>query len=263
MNTTEQRTIQYENPPINEVVCGIHFDPVKDLQAGHLGLLWHKLGPDFTSTEDHNLLPSIPEQDMNFRTLPLLRRAWFIHKDDNDLIQTQFNRFIYNWRKKRPDDRYPGHQIFIGNFEKYLSCLQDVLSEQRLGDFTPRQYEIAYINNIFQNEGWETISNLEKVFPYFISYKGQDILPPNIMEINYQMGFTLPDDSGQLQLSIRNAQQRSDDRHLLRVEFRAISNQPHKEIRKWFDSAHNFIFDVFTNLVSDEIQVKYWGRKTC
>ena len=82
------------------------------------------------------------------------------------------------------------------------------------------------------------------------------------MEINYQMVFSLPDDSGHLQLSIRNARRVSDNRHLLRVEFRAISNQAYRERRKWFDSAHDVILDVFSKLVSDEIQEKHWGRKS-
>ena len=262
MNTTEQQTIIYENPPLEEIICGIHFDSIKELKAGHLGILWQKLGSNFTSTEDHNLLSPISEEEMNYRALPPLPRAWFVHKDENELIQMQFNRFVYNWRKRRPDDKYPGYSTFIENFEKHLSYFQEFLVEQKLGDFTPRVYEIAYINNILENEGWGTISDLEKVFPNFLSYKGQDTLPPNIMEINCQMVFSLPNDSGQLQLSIRNARRISDNRHLLRAEFRAISNQAYRERRKWFDSAHDVILDVFSKLASDEIQEKYWERKS-
>ena len=258
----EQRKTEYENPPLDETICSIHFDSIRELQAGHLGLLWQKLGSNFTSTEDHNLLPSVSDEEMNYRALPPLPRVWFVHEDESEVIQMQSNRFAYNWRKIRHDDKYPGYLTFIENFEKYLSYFQEFLVNQKLGDFTPRVYEIAYIDYILENEGWKTISDLEKVFPNFISYKGQNTLPPNIMEINYQMVFSLPDDSGQLQLSIRNARRISDNRHFLRVEFRAISNQAYRERRKWFDSAHDVILDVFSKLVSDEIQEKYWGRKS-
>ena len=70
MNTTEQQTIIYENPPLEEIICGIHFDSIKELKAGHLGILWQKLGANFTSTEDHNLLSPISEEEMNYRALP-------------------------------------------------------------------------------------------------------------------------------------------------------------------------------------------------
>ena len=253
--------MKYENPPLDEIVCGIHFDPIKELRAGHLGILWQKLGDNFTSTEDHNLLSPISEEEMNYRALPPLPRVWFIHEDESEVIQMQFNRFVYNWRKRRSDDQYPGYSKCVENFEEYLSCFQEFLVHHKLGDFTPRVYEIAYINNILENEGWETISDLEKVFPNFISYKGQNTLPPNLRDINYQMAFSLPDDSGQLHLSIRNARRLPDNRHFLRAELRAISNQAYRERRKWFDSAHDVLIDVFSKLASDEIQEKYWERK--
>ena len=263
MNTTEQRNIIYEKPPIEEVLCSIHFNPITELQTGHLGLLWQKFRPDFSASKDYNLLGPITNEDLGNRDMSPLPRVWFEHKDENELIQMQFNRFVYNWRKRRPGDIYPHYETFMENFEEYLSRFQRFLVEEKLGDFMPRLYELAYIDHILENEGWETISDLEKVFPNFISYKGQNTLPPNIREINYQMAFSLPDDSGQLQLSVRNARRRDDERHLLRVEFRATSNQPYREMRKWFDSAHDVIFDAFTNLASEEIQIKYWGRKTC
>jgi hypothetical protein len=89
------------------------------------------------------------------------------------------------------------------------------------------------------------------------------MLSADIREFSWQMLFGLPNDFGQLQLSIHNSRRFIDKRHVLRVEFRAVSNQPYKPMRGWFNRAHEFIFDLFSNLISDEIQVKYWGRKTC
>ena len=262
MSATEQQKITFENPPIDEVMCSILFNPITDLRAGHLGILWNKFRPDFSGIEDQNLLNPVSAEDLNNLEKPPLPRVWFEHEDENELIQMQFNRFIYNWRKRRPSDKYPGYRKFMDNFEMYLSHFQKFLEEEQLGAVVPNQYEIVYIDNILENEGWETISDLDKVFPNFISYKGQNIFPANISEINWQMAFGLPDDSGQLQLSIRNARRVVDNRHLLRVEFRAISNQPYKEMRRWFDSVHDVIFNLFSNLVNDEIQEKYWGRKS-
>ena len=183
MNTTEQRTIKYENPPIDEIICSIHFNSITELQAGHLGILWQEYRPDFSATKDHNLFGPVSDEELNYRDIPPLPRVWFVHKDENELIQMQFNRFVYNWRKRRPDDKYPGYGEFMENFEKYLSRFQEFLAKEKLGDLVPKQYEIAYIDHILENEGWETISDLEKVFPNFISYKGQNTLPPDIKGI--------------------------------------------------------------------------------
>ena len=255
--------MKYENPPIDEIVCGILFDSIKELQTGHFGILWQKFRPDFSIIEDHNLLSPVSAEDLNNRgTLPL-PRVWFVHKDENELIQVQFNRFLHNWRKRRPDDKYLGYENVIENFEKYLSRFQEFLEEESLENLAAKQYELTYIDHILENEGWETLNNLEKVFPNFVSLKGQNMLSTDIREINWQMAFGLPNDFGQLQLSIRNARRVSDDRHLLRIEFSALSNQPYKPMRGWFDLVHDVIFNLFSNLISDDIQKQFWGRKSC
>ena len=263
MNTIGQSTIKYENPPINEIVCGILFDSITELRSGHLGILWQKFRPDFSGVEDQNLLGLVSEDDLNNRGILPLPRVWFVHEDKNELIQVQFNRFLHNWRKIQPDDKYPGYETVIENFEKYLSRFQEFLAEEKLGNLVPNQYEITYIDHIWENEGWETIGDLEKVFPDFISLKVPNILSTDIQEINWQMVSDLPNDLGQLKLSIRNARRISDGRRLLRIEFTVLSNQADKPMRDWFDLAHDVIINLFSNLISDEIQEQFWGRKLC
>jgi uncharacterized protein (TIGR04255 family) len=261
MNTTEQQTITFDNPPIDEIICGIVFDSIKGLQAGHLGMLWQKFKPDFPVIQDQNLLSPISEEDLENRDAPPLPRVWLVHKDENELIQMQFNRFMYNWRKRQPDDRYPGYSTFMANFEKYLYHFQDFLNEEKLGNVAPRHYELTYIDDILEKEGWETITDLGEVFPGLISLKGHKALPPDIREFSWQMLFGLPNDSGRLQLSIRNARLISGDKsHLLRVEFRAVSSEPCQPIRDWFNLAHDVIYDLFLNLINEEIQTQFWGK---
>ena len=101
MNTTEQRTQKYENPPINEIVCGVLFDEIQRLQTGHFGMLWQKFRSDFVATGDHNLIDPIPDEELSKRGAFPLPRVWFVHRNDNEVIQVQRNRFYYNWRKRR------------------------------------------------------------------------------------------------------------------------------------------------------------------
>ena len=196
MNTTEQRTVKYENPPIDEIICSVIFEPITELRTGHLGILWQKFMPDFPVAVDQNLTNPVPEDYYSNLDTPPLPRILFEHKDENELIQMQCNRFAHNWRRMQPDDIYPGYPIVIENFEKYLSCLEGFLSEKRLGDITPTHYEIIYIDNILEHEGWETITDLEKVFPNFISLKGQNLPSTDIREFSWQMLFGLPNDFG-------------------------------------------------------------------
>lgn len=262
MNTTEQQTIKYENPPINEIVCGVLFDEIKGLQTAHFGKLWQKFSPDFMASEDQSLIDPIPAEDLSNRGLHPLPRVLFIHKDDNEIIQVQRNRFHHNWRKTRYDDKYPGYETVIENFEKHLSSFQEFLAEEELGNLVPNGYEITYVDLILENAGWETLNNLGHIFPSFVTLKDRNRLLADIRGINWSMTFGLPNDSGQLQLSIRNDQRLGDGRQLLRIESTAFNDQPYNPMRNWFNYAHDVLAEAFTNLMSDEIQYQLWGRKS-
>ena len=260
---TAQSTIKYQSPPIDEIVCGIRFDSIKKLRSGHIGILWQKLRPDFPDIEDHILVHPAPREDLeNPDKLPL-PRVWFIHKNENDLVQLQRNRFLHNWRKRLPEDEYPGYARVIDNFEKYLSCLQAFLVEENLGSLVAQEYELTYIDLIPKGNGWENLRDLGRVFPNLLSLTRQSIFSTDIRNINWQTVLALPNDLGQLRVALRNGTRVSDNQQFLHVEFNAHSNQPYQPMRDWFDAAHDAVIELFSTLVSDEIQGKYWGRKLC
>ena len=263
MKTTEQSTIKYENPPIHEIVCGVLFDPIKDLRAGHFGILWQKFRPDFPEIEDQISIPSFPREDLETLDKLPLPRVWFIHKNENEVVQVQRNQFVHNWRKRQPDDEYPGYQKVIENFERYLSHFQEFLAEENLGNLVAKQYELTYIDRIPKGQGWEDLDDLEKVFPNLSFLTTQNTPSADVRGINWHIILGLPSDLGELRLSIRNAQQISDNHPLLNIELSALSNRPFKPMRDWFDAVHDTIIQLFSDLVSNEIQEKFWGRKSC
>ncbi len=262
MRTATQSPIIYENPPIDEIVCGTLFDSIKKLKSGHFGILWQKFRPDFPKIEDQNLVNPVPREDFeNPDRLPL-PRVWFIHRDDNELIQVQRNRFLHNWRKRQPNDRYPGYEKVVENFERYLARFQEFLVEEDLGHLVPKQYELTYIDLIPKGHGWENPGDLKKVFPNLLSLTEENIVLSGVKSINWQIILDLPNSLGEVGISIRNAQRISNKQEFIHVEFKAMSNHPYQPMRAWFEDAHNTITALFFNLVSDEIQEKFWGRKS-
>ncbi len=260
MNAT-QPTIKYENPPIDEIVCGIRFDSIKELRSGHFGILWQKFRHDFPKTEDHDLIAPISQEDFeNFDKLPL-RRVWFIHRNENELVQVQRNRFLYNWREREEGDEYPGYEKVINNFVRYLSLFQEFLVEENLGNIATKEYELTYIDLIPQGQGWENLGNLEKVFPNLLSLTGQGIPSTNVRVINWQTILDLPNGLGQLNIAIRSGQRKTNNQPLLHIQTRALSKGQSESMPAWFDAAHTTITELFLNLVSSEIQKKFWGRK--
>ena len=260
MEITTQSPIIYKNPPIDEIVCGIRFNPIKQLQSGHLGILWQKFRSDFPKTEDQNLVGPVSEEDLGSPNKFPLPRVWFIHENENELIQVQRNRFLHNWRKRRPEDEYPGYKKVAENFERHLSRFQEFLVEENLGNLEAKEYELTYIDLIPQGQGWEKLGDLEKVFPNLLPLTRQGILSTDVRAVNWQTILGLPNDTGQLGIAIRNANLISNSQQIIHIEFRALSNRPYQPRRAWFEAVHNTITKLFSNLVSDEIQEKFWGR---
>ncbi len=262
MNTTTELTIKYENPPIDEIVCGISFDPIKELRSGHFGILWQKFKQDFPMTEDQIIVGPVDQKDLGSPDKFPLPRVWFIHENENELIQVQRNRFLHNWRKRRPDDQYPGYEKVVENFEKYLSRFEEFLLEENLGNLLAKKYELTYIDLMPKGQGWENPGDLEKIFPNLLSLTKQGIPLNAVRNINWQIILNLPNNLGQLMVSIRNAQRVPGNQQIIYIESTAVSSGSYKPIRGWFNTAHKTIGEFFSNLVSNEIQEKFWGRKS-
>ena len=263
MNTIAQTNIKYETPPIDEIVCGMRFNSIKELRSVHFGILWQKFKADFPKVEDQILVTPVPSEELKNPDRPRLPRVWFIKKNDNELVQIQRNRFLHNWRKRQPDNEYPGYGKVIENFERYLSRFQEFLVEENLGNLVVRQYELTYIDLISKGQGWHNLGDLKKVFPNLVSLTGQSILSTDVRDINWQTLLGLSNNLGQVKLAIRTAERVSDKQALLHIEFNAHSDGPYEPMRGWFDAAHNEIIKLFSDLVSDEIQDNLWGRRPC
>src|SRR5688572_10898081 len=118
----------YSRPPINEVVCGIHFEHLHGLLNPFLGILWDKYKPEYKNClEVPPLMPIIESFDTRSLQvrgdfdLPQLPRTWFVHSNENEIIQIQRDRFLHNWREVRPEDIYPRYKKIIEVFQKHLS----------------------------------------------------------------------------------------------------------------------------------------------
>src|SRR5438094_4522610 len=115
--------VDFDNPPITEVVAGVAFKALPDLTIPRLCELWvAKWKAAFPTTEEHPpYLPPIERFDMpsSGPTLSLElserppTRLWFVSQDGEDLIQLQREWFACNWRKVRPKasyDRWPARR---------------------------------------------------------------------------------------------------------------------------------------------------------
>jgi uncharacterized protein (TIGR04255 family) len=259
----------YEKPPVTEVVCSVLFESIETLLTPHIGLLWEKFQPDYPLCEDAPPLapaielfnPSI-EAKFQFTNVPPLPRVWFIRSDQTGIIQIQRDRFIHNWRKVRTEDEYLRYEKIIELFQDYLSSFNSFLNETNLGQIEPRQYELAYINQIPQGQGWDTIEDIGNIFPDFAWRAGMQRFLNDPKAISWSTSFNLPNEIGRLHAAVNQGMD-INNKPVLSFELivRGIGkDKTNKSIKDWFDMAHEWIVYSFADLTGEKVQTDIWGR---
>jgi uncharacterized protein (TIGR04255 family) len=260
---------EYDNPPVNEVVCGVLFRPVESLLAPHLGLLWECFKEDYpTCQEVPPIIPIIesfersPKTQPQFAEIPPLPRVWFIHSNGNGVIQVQRDRFLHNWRKLKRGDKYPRFEQVFRMFLGHVEAFSRFLEESKLGSVDPLQYELTYVNHVLQGEGWNTNADVGRIFADFVwrSQEGRFLPPPEL--INWKTSFALPNRVGRLHITIRSGEDREDGQLLYMFELtaRGFIDGSAEKMREWFALAHKWIVCGFTDLTSEITQREVWKR---
>lgn len=153
----------FTNPPLNEVVFGVQFNPAQGYTQIRAGEVWSLFKGNFPLVEEQAPLHpqfetfGLPTPNLvNFEMVTGGQhdRFWFLSKDKHELIQFQEDRLLHNWRQVEGQSRkpYPRFESILEKFEKELAKLQsyfDTLATQKL-IFT--QAEITYINHIELDE---------------------------------------------------------------------------------------------------------------
>jgi len=268
---TGSPTPEFDNPPVNEVVCGVLFKSLEQLLTPYLGLLWESYKGDYsTCQETPPLIPIVetfgegrPRNKPEFTEIPPLPRVWFVHKHGNGIIQVQRDRFLHNWRKLKAETMYPRYCQVIGMFLDHFGTLQRFLDQHKLGSIEPLQYEMTYVNHIYQSDGRATNADVGQIFADFVWRTTQARFLPDPEGINWRTTFVLPDRAGRLHVSIQNAESREDNRPLYVFELtvRGIGKDSElSKIKDWFDLAHQWIVRSFADLTNEKIQKEIWRR---
>jgi len=261
----------YDNPPVDEVVCGILFAELGKVCVPHFGQLWEVYRPEYSICKDVTpLLPTVerfdetPSAEVSFSEVPPLPRVWFIHSDDTKIIQVQRDRFLHNWRRGKQGVSYPRYPFVIEAFREQFTKFQSFLAASDLGEVAPIQYEMTYINQIPKGEGWSSIADLGTVFPDFCFRPQEHRFLPAPEGLNVRASYLLPGGVGRLHATIRSAVRRVDNRPIVLFELTARGIGPTNTldaIWTWFDLAREWIVRAFTDLTSEHMHKNVWRRQ--
>lgn len=264
-------SLDFDNPPVTEVVCGMLFKPVEGFLTPHIGLLWEKFKPAYSTCQDVPPLVPIRESfdqpqsaTMELTTLPPLPRVWFVHDEGNSVVQIQRDRFLVNWRKTQPNDEYPRYRKFIQTYRGHQATFFRFLTESGLNVPTPSQYELSYISHIPQGQGWNSLQEIGLVFPDLTWRNVSTRFLSDPEHFEWNTSFPLPNRAGRLRVSVATAIRRDDNVSILTLDLtaRGISSDASPDAMvRWCDLAHGCIARSFEDLTSEGIQHSTWKKR--
>jgi uncharacterized protein (TIGR04255 family) len=268
---------EYSAPPLTEVALSVQFEPLQKLVVPEIGLLWQHYGKRFTHVEQHPLLdPAIerlgarPVADrypkIERLSGPPLPRIWFIDKSKRELLQIQQDRFIRNWRQISDSDDYPRYEKHIKpRFIEDLNDFQAFVSSNKIGDVTPNQCEITYINHILSGGIWKSHSEIYKVFSCLTAdyYQSPRL---RLEDVTYQFRYEMNGDNddfiGRLYCTVQPAMLQKNNLPIF-VFTLVARGKPLKEgfdgVLGFMDLGREYIVNAFTKFTRPEMH-KEWGR---
>lgn len=143
----------YHNPPIDEVVIAVQFEPIKNFADNNISEFWRLVRGDYPIAQSQPRLEgpieSLDEAPIgSIIQIPVgisaQGRMWLISETDDFLIQVQNTRFMQNWRRRQAPYQHFEllHQMFWDNFGKF----RGYLTSGNLPQPVIQQVELTYLN---------------------------------------------------------------------------------------------------------------------
>ena len=250
--------VQFENPPVNELVIATYFSsPLPDFRNEHIGLFWSKVRDKFPKIKQQGPTGSAEVLSPIGNELFPMPRYQFISDDESNLLQVQKNAFVFNWVRR--DGDYPNfHKNLKPSFDRYFSVFSEfVRQEVGVADLNIDLCELSYLDVIKPCDYWSGPEDTPSVLP-FVRFPDAETKEGRLSAFNCTYSFVESDD---LQLIVSPRSGLSGPDPALVMEFKAsqrLGQASKSEADSWFDRAHDAIISRFLNITSGDIQRDHW-----
>jgi len=261
---------EFANPPVTEVVFGIGFEKLANYSSLLMGIFWNEVREEFPISEAKAPLPPptgamAMEFEISADTPPQTPRFFLRSEDRSFLIQLQEDRFLYNWIKVVGGPDYPRYSNMVNRFNSLWGLFSKFLNRERIDSPVIRELRLQYVNHITEGEGWDNLSEIQKVFPsYSFDERDDRYLKPPLSWVIVS-SHDLPIENARMEISIKTGRYKhgmKDEKRLLAAELLVIGkvdDPKPNEVQQWFDMAREAIDLTFVEITSSQIQKNVWG----
>ncbi|MGE4000461.1 MAG: TIGR04255 family protein [Planctomycetaceae bacterium] len=267
----------YESPPVVETILGVQFDPLEKLTAPLLGAFWCTIRNEWPNASEAPYLESKFEQFGADRPWSRLRlqlkqghppiRLQLRNEASDRMIQVQNSRLHVNWMGYEGAD-YPRYPAVRSRFENAWERFTRFVETENLGQISPNQWEVTYLNHIPIGSVWNTPKDWS-----FLRFVGDTSVVDDVAQFERFQGgwrFALPENSGRLHVSWKTASRRKSedsDEELDVVVLEQTARGPLSKdadaaaIIERLDAGRSAIVRSFSRLMSKEANA-YWGYQS-
>lgn len=271
--TGAARLPEYAKPPVVEVACAVQFEPIEELHAGRLGLLWEEYRDRYPRVEQQSPLSPMREQfdpapgriGFSFQGTFPMPRVWFLSTDGTRLIQVQRDHFIVNWRKLDTGAVYPRYPSLREALIEEHGRFQRFLKREGLDAIRAVQTELTYVNHIDAREADAGRKSLSRIVRVWAGDKAVGKLP-QFEEASFQAHYIMQDGEkpiGRLHISIEPQRYVKDNAPLYALTLVARGVPPTSDFDgalAFLDRGHEAIVEGFTAVTADEMH-RIWERQ--
>ena len=244
------------------------FNRLDNLLSPHFGEIWEKykeLG--FENIEERMAINRTSEEfpsrvynpQLELIQSPDFTRVWFTQKDKGRVVQVQKDRFIFNWYKSDESEIYSGFNSIYSEFSSLYDIFCRSVDSMGIGNIEPVQYELTYIDQIDEDNEWNKIKDVWKVFNVF---NDSEFLV-DAESLILKSTFAIKDIFSRLHVSINNIVDTVNNTNKFQSEFtmRGFPVNSDKEMLDWFNLSHGYIRHKFICLFTQSIQNDIWVKK--
>ena len=260
-HVTETAELEHlADAPIDEVACGVMFDPVATLDPIVVGSYWRERVLEYPSHELRTPLRDAARILDLVNVVPPLR-AMLVSHDDQYVLQIQPDRFYFNWRRR--DRGYPRFNTHGGSEGVLSRALREF---QRFSAFCAstlgaapkvRAIELAKVDIIREKVYWRALSDVAEILPClrdFIDFTKSD-------SPSFGLRFSEPRGQGHVQINIAlGARPAENNVRALTVETRLQCEAGVSSMESAFKQANADLNAVFAGLIPAGTRTKYFNQ---
>ena len=269
-----EREVEFDSPPVVEVVLAVAFRPVRALNTVQLLDLWTNVfKADFPEIQEQQptvmpveLLgtgPGASSISLQLSPNPVSPRYWLLDEEQHHLVQLQQDFFAFNWRKLDGSVEYPRYSRMRAQFAEALRRVSDYLEGHDLGGFTPTQVEITYINHVAPAEGEARLQLARVVSAYSVpDVEGLPDVETERLALSYQI-FHEDQQVGRLHVTAEPVIRRRDGVSMVALTLTARGlplEQSIDGVLEFQDLGSEVAMDAFVGLTAEGMHSR-WGRR--